>query len=674
LAEVLRPDDLTYKEASWYNPIEVTAITGGAILATHEMIREWQGSEQLDELFRNNDVVRSGNALTLDDHCVIADENGDAIEEFMGYADTAFEELSQTTWVRKFFEIDDPEIAEATLCIAGEKLRGSGTLAGTFNGVPFTARAAHNCAPWYNYWVLCRLPAAPRRGRNELILHTTGSLVWRLFIVPSMLPNRSAKSIDSGLNWDDEHLGLGGFIDGEYVIRLSGKRFAAQGKITSPPVQVLPNRHTVAPSGRLAKLQVTADCPVKTEVRLGTGPWLDASGHWTPWTPLTSDTAGQLEKLLEAAGPRFLQFRLTLQRGRRGVPMLKRLVLRAKLDSATPSPPPAVKMVCPISVLPGRPFAHQRPSEKLQFYREHFELDKVFNQGTDTWDSLMRLAAWLGDYCTNRVNGVELIPNPVYETHFILELGHEKRTAVHCGALAFALVQIAAAFGLTGRVIFRGNHLVSEFWSPGHRKWAVVDPMDQLPNPQTGVVNVWTGGFGGYYVQDDGIPMSSIELGQARGRITRRHFVWKTGRYEEREATVPRDLRWFRREISYPERNNYTDATEPLFRADVFRYANHLKLRRPGQKPMPWYGHYTSRRGDIEWTVGETGVFLTALPNGNLLAQLRSQMPNTEGWVVNGKNQNHDSFQWDIQETRCLTVHAVNAWGQAGPDSQCCVE
>jgi hypothetical protein len=673
-------------------------------MTTARMTCVWTGPEQLEELFRDSHVVRSGGGLTLSDHCVIADENGDAVEEFMGYADTAFEEITDTTWVRKTFEIDDPKIANATLCIAGQKLRGSGKLAGTFNGKPFAARAKANCKPWYSDWVLVPLPAKVREGTNELILHTTGSLVWRLFIVPSVLPNRSAKSIDSGVNWDDEHLGKGGFIDGEYVTRISGKRIAARGIITSPPLQIKKGQITlfrdaalcrssgsrpggielsvpslsVASAGRVTELSISTNCKAAVEVRLGTGPWLDAPSAWTPWSPLTKTVARKLERQLPEPGPRFVQFRITLERGRAAprhqtVPALKQIKLNAALKPSVAGELPQIEVDGPATVLPGRPFAHQRCSERLRFFREKFKLDRVFSAGADEWDSLLRLAAWVGDYCSNRVHGVGLIPKIVYETQMILELGHEKRASVHCGGLAFALVQLAAAFGLTGRVLLRGNHLVTEFWSPVHRKWAVVDPMDQLPDPKTGKITEWTGGFGGYYCRADGLPMSAIELGRARGKITRRHYVSGSGKYEERDASVPRDLRWFRREISYPERNNYTDAAEPLFRADVFRYSGHLKVRRRGAAAMPWCSHFTSRCGDVEWTVGETSVFLTAMPNGRVLAQLRSQLPNTADFVVNGAELGSDAYEWDLNKTNRLAVHAVNTLGQAGPATICVI-
>jgi len=643
------------------------------------MTRSWDGPEQLEELFWSTEVVRIPDGLTLSDHCVIADENGDVVEQFMGYADTAFEEITAATWARKMFDVPDPRIGDAVICVAGHKLRGRGKLAGAFNGVPFTWPARINCTPWYSDWVLIPAPAPLRKGANELILHTTGTLAWRLFIAPSMFPNRSARSADAGRTWDDEHLGLGGFIDGEYCIRISGTRLAASGAITSPPIQFVPGsvaglagagRFHVPPAGRVASLDVRTNCASRVEVRLGTGPWLDRPGIWTRWRKLSASAAKALERELPEPGPRFVQFRITLTPGQRSAPVLKRVRLIAELRSAANVAPLLVEIDKPPTVLSGRPFAHQRPSDKLVYLRKKYRLDQIFNAGRDEWDGLLRLAAWVGNYCGHRVKRVDLIPRPVYEVHNILELGHAKRTPVYCGGLAFALVQLGAAFGLTGRVICRGNHLVTEFWSPVHGKWAVVDPMDQRRDPKTGEIKVWTEGFGGYYHAGNGLPMSAIDLGAARGNIIRRHFVWKSGLYRTRPATVARDLRWFRREISYPERNNYTDATEPLFRADVFRYSGHLKYRRPGQAVMPWYPKFTSRRGDVEWTVGETSVFLTALPDGQVLVQLRSQLPNAAAFDVCPEGRiDTDTCMWDTNGAATLAVRAVNTLDQPGPET-----
>ena len=66
----------------------------------------------------------------------------------MRYADTAFEEVSPTTWVRKTFLNDGPRIDRVRVCIAGTSLRGRGRLAGTFNGKPFE-RSARSNNRWY---------------------------------------------------------------------------------------------------------------------------------------------------------------------------------------------------------------------------------------------------------------------------------------------------------------------------------------------------------------------------------------------------------------------------------------------------------------------------------------------------------------------------------------------
>ncbi|MFW6159103.1 MAG: hypothetical protein ACOC8E_07085 [Planctomycetota bacterium] len=636
----------------------------------------WEGPDELEELFWSAGIARRPDGLSLADHRVIADEDGDVVEEFMGYADTAFEEISATTWARKTFVVNDPALTAATICVAGTKRGGNGKLAGTWNGEPFAVPARANCRPWYSEWRLIPVPAPVRAGENELILRATGSLVWRLFIAPCHLPNRSARSIDAGVTWDDEDLGLGGFIDGEYCIRLSGTQVASEGVVTSPPIQVCDGpAGSVPPAGRVRALGVTTNVDAGVDVRLGNGPWLDRPGVWTAWRPLADGAAEALEAELGEPGARFVQFRLTLTPNRRGAPVLKRVKVAAALEPAADVDPPTIKITKPPTVLSGRHFAHQRASDKLAFLRKKFGLDDVFGAGEDAWDGLLRLAAWVGDYCGHREKSVELIPKIIYDAHLMLELGHERRTPVYCGGLAFVLVQLGASLGLTGRVICRGNHLVTEFWSPVHRKWAVVDPMDQQPDPETGEIKVWTEGFGGFYHTGDGGPMSAIELATTRSAVTRRHYVWEADAYEERPATVVRDLRWYRREVSYTERNNYTDAAEPLFRADVFRYSGHLKWRRPGMNEMPWYPTYTSRRGDVAWSVGETSAFFTAMPDGSVLVQLRSQLPNTVAYDLGPPGRiEGDSYRWHVGEADELTVRAVNALGQAGPPTPCVIE
>jgi len=639
--------------------------------STLHITRSWRTPGELVSLFLSREIVQSSRGLTLSEHQVITDENGHVVDEFMGYADTAFEEISETTWVRKTFMVENPDIKDPTICIASALNPGNATrLTGTFNGKPFSSQARFNCTPWYNFWTLIPVPSPLRKGANDLVLHTTGRGTWKLFIAPCPHPNRSARSVDAGLTWDDEHLGKAGFIDGEYCIRLSGQRTADHGSVASPPIQV--RSDSAAPTGRVRSLAVTAAGASTVEVRLGTGPWTDRAGVWTAWHKLSVPAVKRMEARLKEPGPRFVQFRIHLKSHNGRAPVLRSISLSASLEAAGGASAPAVAVRGPATILPGRSFAHQGASEKLAFLRKKFKLDRVFSAGKDPWDGLLRLVAWAGHFCTNRTNGVHLIPKPIYDAQQMLELGHEKRMAVHCGGLAYVVVQLASAFGITGRVVCRGNHLVTEFWSPVHRKWAVVDPMDNLRNPKTGKMNVWTGGYGAYYCGPDGLPMSAIELGNDRGKIRRRHFIWKTGAYRSRPATVARDLRWFRKEVSYPERNNYTDVAEPFFRGDVFRYSGHLKLRLPGLPEMPWYAKYTARPGDVEWTVGETSVFATTRSDGRVILQFRSQLPNTASYDLGPRGQvEQDTYVWNPTKTGPLSVRAVNTLGQSGPETLC---
>ena len=640
--------------------------------------RTWTG-RRLEELFRDEGVLEVRNGLTLGDHWVLADEVGRAVEEYMHYADTAFEELSSTTWVRKCFVVDGPPPRDARLSIAGYRLRGRGRLAGTFNGRPFTFPARSNNS-WYADWVIAPLPAPVRRGENELLLHTTGSLVFRLFIEPSHLPNRSARSTDGGLTFDDAHLGKGGFIDGEYVIRLSGKRLPREGVVTSPPVQVTAEGKAVAPAGRVVGVALELDGNAPVEVRLGRGPWLDRPGVWTEWSRPTRSAVRRMEETLGPPGPRFIQWRARLRPRAGRAPVLRRAELTLRLRPDLEAPLPLVSMDAPPTVLPGRPFAHQSPQHpRLTALREKHRLDRILARGRDEWEGLLHLAAWVGHYASFRGKSPFELTAP-YEVVEILRAGHAREKRVMCGHLAFAFVQLAAACGYTARVILRGNHLVSEVFSPVHRKWAVVDPMDQVRGSAPGGM-VWTAGYGGYYhagTARDRLapPMSALELGRVRGPVTRRHLLWPSGTYRSRPATWQRDLRWFRREISYPERNNHTDVAEPVFYADVFRYAGHLKYRRGREPAMPYYWHYTSRRGDIEWTVGEVNAFLTAVAPGRVLVQFRSQMPHTRAVrVIDGtrapREITADSYLWRPTEGGTLSLAAVNALGRTGPVTTC---
>jgi len=634
------------------------------------MHRTWQGREALERLWWSDGVVAAERGVTLTDHAVLADELGMAVDAFSGYAPTAFEAISVTTWVRKRFENDGAAVTDAVLCVAGSGLSGTGSLAGAFNGRPFEHPPDPNSG-WYSDWVIIPLPGPVAPGPNEVVLHATGDLVFRLYLEPSALPNRSARSIDAGLTWESRRLGAGRFIDGEYILRLSGKRLSAEAILTSPPIQVTPGDSAVGAVGRVTDVAVALDVAAPVEVRLGLGPWLDRPGVWTAWAPLTPDAPATMEQALGEPGPRFVQWRACLRPTGDQTPLLTRADLDVGFDAVPGPAPPAVRIDGPATVLAGRPFAHQRPNERLDAVRGAFEIDAVWREGADDWDRLLRLAAWIGDFCFSWESG-PFLRNAPYDVVAILNGGRRKEAKVICGHLAFAFVQLVTAYGHTGRVLLRGNHLATEVWSPVHRKWAVIDPMDQVADPQTGAMS-WTPGFGGYYHRGDGVPMSALELGETDGSVTRRHLVWSTGEWQERPATDERDLDWFRREVSYPERNNHTDAAQPIFYADVFRYAGHLKFRRGAEPVMPYYWCYTGRRGDIAWTVGEVTPFLTAVAPDRLLVQVRSQMPNHKQCLISidgadpVAHEADDYVRTPAGEAASLAVRAVNAFGQEGP-------
>jgi hypothetical protein len=639
------------------------------------MRRAWRGRGALEELFRSGEVVNAAGGLTLSERQVVADETGRAVEEFMGYAPTAFEELGGATRVRKDFRAAAP-LKKAVICVAGCPVRGKGRIEGTFNGKRFSVPGKVNCRGWYSEWLLIPAPAAVRRGRNTLVMCASGDLAWRLFIEPSKSPDRSARSLDGGRTWDLGHLGLGGFIDGEYVIRLSGRRTAGEGTVTSPPVQVRAGRGVAGIAGRVTGLSVKTSSKLPVEVRIGNGPWADRPGAWSGWRRPGAGAVRAMERELGEAGPRFVQWRAKLEMRGGRAPVLKSAELSVEMAPSVGAGGLRVDVRGPATVLPGRPFAHQRPNRRLAAVRRHYGLDRVWARGGNDWESMLLLSGWVGNYCSYRKPG-PFMRGTRYDLVEILEFGHSKTCKVLCGQLAFAFVQLACAYGQTARVICRGNHLVTEVWSPVHRKWAVVDTMDQVWNAKQKKW-VWTPGFGGYYHAGDGVPLSAIALGRIRGRVTRRHLVWKTRKYASRRATVERDLKWFRREVSWPERNNHTDCWEPVFYGDVFRYSGHLKYRRGTERVMPWYTTFTSRRGDLEWTVGECAVHLTALGSDRVLVQVDSRMSSMAGLQISGRGAAEDalwpsdSYLWiPSRAGRKLSIIAENSFGVRGPATVC---
>src|SRR5208283_289578 len=152
-------------------------------------------------------------------------------------------------------------------------------------------------------------PALLRRGRNDIILQTSGRVMIARddeFALGSLTrtnsPGRSAKSTDGGKNWDFHHLGPDGKLEGEYGVRVFLEHYLSHGSLTLPVMDAgnLEGKALAAP--------VTKTGPINIAVEGESGPagrllvrarsgdtFVPTEKHWTDWQELGA-TGGVLRR------------------------------------------------------------------------------------------------------------------------------------------------------------------------------------------------------------------------------------------------------------------------------------------------------------------------------------------------------------------------------------------
>jgi hypothetical protein len=655
--------------------------------------KTWKGRTDFDEAFRDYkiDLTDSG-VVRLQRRVLICDE--------MGRIGRKTKEIVQgDVWIKKEFLVDDPNVFSAEV-IPFVGAREGATLILEVNGKgPVTYRFQKE---WFNYetqWTEIPFPVEYlRKGINEFVFHCGGDGSYEFWIENSRLPNRSAKSIDGGKTWNYDNMGINDSCDGEYLVRLRLERYAAEGRITSPFIDVasLAASGPISPRIRMKGLKVSYEgvepegTAIKIECRIGSTP---------SYTPKTWSVWMDPEALVNEPGfgdpsYHYLQWRATLStQNPKATPELVSLTVTTEL-SVDESPDEGRIRILDIKnekiVRSSYPFAYQPYDEpRLKILRERYQLDWVVRGAKTEFEKFLRLRDWVRSQWEDgwkqavnwggRFGHIDYNPPP--DGLLILELNKRKLALGMCTHYSAAFVQCCLAVGLQARRTL-AVHATAEVWSNEYRKWVLIDMSGDGDDKRKCT----------YHFERNGIPLSGLEAYKAA--LNRDYDGIKL--VSDRPAWTAQerlDLMWNGYGLM-GMRNDHLSSLEPCeadgegllpWNYDGWLLYESEKVSRWERakgipsKPFPWFTMYSTRDADFEWTLNQAELHLQYSDPGKLLVQLDTVTPNFEKFLVridDGEwSETPPLFIWSLHKGRnTLQVKTVNKFGLEGIPSSIALE
>jgi hypothetical protein len=590
------------------------------------------------------------------------------------------EVIQGSTWIKKEFLLDQVQAESAVLLIHWNKYdieaykKKNGLFWVDVNGhairldVDFDRMLTGG-------WIRCDVPVwYLRPGVNDVILRNDSDYAFVISVEASRQPNRSAKSLDGGKTWDYDHLGRGGFIDGEYLIRLRLGRYPSRAEILSDYIEV-----ASLCTGQLLKPQVLLkkiDVSVNAETPPGTSLVIALRGGPTPsFSPLTwSYWQPQAELRPEVLRQwKFFQWRVEFMTKDHAVaPSLKGLTLTADLDIGQ-RPQPCLKVTRDDNqtIIRGYyPYAYQDAADhRLQVLKERFRLGEVVGGCSSEFEEYRTLAFWVrGSWRDGWGKHTDDLHTP-WDALISLELTPQYKASGMCTIYGTTYVQTALALGLQARQMILDHHFISEVWSDDFRKWVTFD----IGNSTSAICPA--------FQEKDGQPLNSLEI-HTLARAGKEQEIWVVpvgihDRFRGNEAPAKQVLgpiQWKPR-FGIPLRNNFLSTWLPGELEHGFmqyHYDGYLWWK---DSPIPRYEEYTfqsSHVRDFYWTLNQAQVFLEATDKPQKLnVRLDTVTPNFKNYeasVDEGEwKSSSESFVWTLHEGRnTLRVRPVNAFERRG--------
>lgn len=566
----------------------------------------------LEEWGQLRGVTCEGNAISLDDMLLVEDD-APGIGRPEGAEDRSwFERLHRGVVMRKNLVLDDERCQAAHLLFCGlEKDNNDHPLNLRVNGHELTrlpSKVAHPFARQYytsdwggahfDNWFVIQVPVgALQQGDNEILLWADSEETsWEIMVAAGAEyergsderqshPRRSARSQDGGDTWDSGHLGWKGEIDGEYCVRLSLDRYAAEGVYTSPVIDLTGEEEPVARRVDLGPccvewdLDVPPDCDVDIAVRLGDSPVLREGG----WSQFEAVQGEQWQS--PAPAGRYLQFRAELRSGNPLVtPRLSGVCVTAMVegDGDLSGSRGVMEWENGQVVRPSREFVHEDFS-KLGALRERFDLDRVVEGAATEFEAQLRLMRWAYKVPIGRLDPYswryEDLPQVNADGHPEMQGEYEgRRRDGHCLHCNLTLIAACLAMGYPARwVNISTKHLygheVTEVWSNDYNGWIFLDATRD------------------YYIYDPdtGVPMGLAEINERLAEIMPGPATWEY----PIQWRLPDDAMAQEARVAYRQGDNRVAISDPS------EGPHHLMLK--GHLQMPLRNDFASRPHPVPW-------------------------------------------------------------------------
>lgn len=445
--------------------------------------------------------------VTLDKTLLLADEGG-AILHRRG------EELNRFVWARKNLHLEQTTCENAILLFFAFQYQHN-TLPLRINindhEINYSAKEIRGCYAWHTINVPVEWL---HQGKNEVLFYCDSDCfnAWTLAIDNIALPQRSAKSSDSGITWRDNYMGYDGSVQGEYLVRLRLDCYPMEGVISSPVIDLA--NCDIAPTAAIHELNIRANVEtpnttsIALQVRFGPSRTPDTNG-WSEWFDFPAS-----EKTISSVD-RFVQWRATLySTDSVSTPVLTGVLISAR--PIRPLPPWASKVKIGLRVIHEKirstiPFTYQSFDEpKLQILREQEQLDEVVSSAEREFDKYLLLRHWVarqwpwhGDITYSPWDALVILDWTRRSRHESYD-GAPVGFVAHGGCMHFSVVyiQCCLALGLQARgaALDIGppppdrSHFVTEVWSNEFEKWIAMDPTTDV------------------HFEHHGIPLSGVEL------------------------------------------------------------------------------------------------------------------------------------------------------------------
>ena len=574
--------------------------------------------------------------------------------------------LSDRVHAKKEFVIRKEGVRWAQLYV----LQGSEDTRMDFNGVRLTVTGADKWA--YGRWGVVDVPVeCLKDGLNEVVFSGSGTL----FVSNSVLPNRSAQSVDGGQTWDYDHIGNGGAFNGEYTVRLGLGRYPDRGTIWSDGIDMaaLGAEGPIAPRATVRSFRLAAevDAPegtaVRFECRSGRTPAYDPE-QWAAWRP-----AGPGQWLEAPAGHRYAQWRATLSTTDPGrTPRLESVDVQVRMETATPADAERITVAefhNQKIVRSSYHFTYQAPSPRTEILRKLHRPDEVTAGAETELARFVALRDWTRHQWDNGWTRGELYWCTPPDALVILDMMKRGKGAAFCGHYAEVFIQCAQSLGYNARLIAGRAHAYAEVWSNQHRKWIIMDAGPAVDDEKE--LN--------YHYEHGGVPLSALEMHR---RLLADDWegvdVVTSDPANDWEPTEQKDAMRRYLYVRIQFRNNKLDSPLPGdldehgWPSDtdwiVWRDGAISELRRD-------YPYTTNREGDIYWTLNQVAMYPSyGEAAGNLRLEFDTHTPNFSTYQVRVDDGEWtdcgNSFNWPLQQGRNrLAARTVNAFGAPGIES-----